>query len=622
MKKNRNQVAAKILDLTMEIICLLTGEDHIIVKSSDGKDLHSFNTQGPSMLPLTCSKMCGRLNDKKILELTNKIILLLTGEVPIRCEDVAVYFSMEEWEYLEGHSDRCKDITIENRQPHESLEKCEFGGLQTVSKPDDETPNGGKSPKFNTAGKSQSTSVMYVLQNSQPCGKGNPTGNNMYISTDHPQTDYPSHSKEESGSCEEEYLTDIYTPIDYPNNHIKEEPDSHEEGNLPLTITPRISLIRSSKPDKCINDESDKSPKRKSNTDPIFDCTYCPQSFNNNTELVKLQSVDKENKMAASDTGKQQFSGSECGNKCITKANIINPKKSHTGEKPFQCIECGKMFTRRTHLASHVMIHTGEKPFKCTDCGKCFILKATLTRHQMIHIGEKPFKCTDCGKCFILKATLTRHQMIHVGEKPFKCAECGKCFTHKYDLIRHNKIHTGEKPFNCTECGKCFTQASNLASHVMIHTAEKTFKCSECGKRFNLKSTLNKHQMIHTSEKPFKCSECGKCFILKSTLTRHQMIHKGDKPFKCIDCGKCFSQSSRLKSHKKIHTGEKTFKCPECGKHFTQKYDLMRHHKIHTREKPFTCTDCGKCFTQAANLALHLRKKHFVLPSGVSITSS
>ncbi|XP_075071604.1 uncharacterized protein LOC142160642 [Mixophyes fleayi] len=77
-------------------------------------------TQSPITVPPPHSEIHERNNDQKILELTNKIIQLLTGEGPIRCEDVTVYFCMQDWEYLAGQTDL--DVMMENHWPLSSLD--------------------------------------------------------------------------------------------------------------------------------------------------------------------------------------------------------------------------------------------------------------------------------------------------------------------------------------------------------------------------------------------------------------------------------------------------------------------------------------------------------------------
>ncbi|CAI9576234.1 unnamed protein product, partial [Staurois parvus] len=104
MDKERIKITERILNLTLEIVCLLTGESFPPVKSGD----HVIIT-----VP-TLQSLIPERKDKKILEVTQKIIELLTGEVPIRCQDVTVYFSMEEWEFLEGHKDLYKDAMVED----------------------------------------------------------------------------------------------------------------------------------------------------------------------------------------------------------------------------------------------------------------------------------------------------------------------------------------------------------------------------------------------------------------------------------------------------------------------------------------------------------------------------
>ncbi|KAG9461783.1 hypothetical protein GDO78_015758 [Eleutherodactylus coqui] len=112
-----------VLNLTLKIIFQLTGEDYTVVKKTssdgcrapvcDGWGRTLSTIKGPPPHPLIHED----INVQKILQLANKMIELLTGEVPIRCQDVAVYFSMEEWEYLEGHKDLYKEAMMETRQP-------------------------------------------------------------------------------------------------------------------------------------------------------------------------------------------------------------------------------------------------------------------------------------------------------------------------------------------------------------------------------------------------------------------------------------------------------------------------------------------------------------------------
>ncbi|KAM5126300.1 gastrula zinc finger protein XlCGF66.1-like [Mantella aurantiaca] len=113
MDKVQSHMAERILNFTLDIIYLLTGEGFPPMNSGD----HVTITV-PSPHSMTPQKH----NMEKILEVTQKMIGVLTGEVPIRCQDVTVYFSMEEWEYLEGHKDLYKDVMMDNQPPLTSPE--------------------------------------------------------------------------------------------------------------------------------------------------------------------------------------------------------------------------------------------------------------------------------------------------------------------------------------------------------------------------------------------------------------------------------------------------------------------------------------------------------------------
>ncbi|XP_063289970.1 oocyte zinc finger protein XlCOF29-like [Pelobates fuscus] len=108
--KNRIYITEKLFNLTLKILYLLTGEDYIVIKKpGDGVTVSSSpcvlvgssRTQSPSTVPPPHSLIHESNNDDKILELTNQIIQLLTGE-----------------EYFEDGTDICKGVL---KRKHKTL---------------------------------------------------------------------------------------------------------------------------------------------------------------------------------------------------------------------------------------------------------------------------------------------------------------------------------------------------------------------------------------------------------------------------------------------------------------------------------------------------------------------
>ncbi|XP_073423368.1 uncharacterized protein [Dendrobates tinctorius] len=223
----------------------------------------------------------------------------------------------------------------------------------------------------------------------------------------------------------------------------------------------------------------------------------------------------------------------------------------------YTCSECGKTYKQKSSLAKHQKLHTGMSYFICMKCDKCFTHRCILRRHERIHMVKKPFSCPDCEKRFTDSSALQKHQRLHTGYKPYKCPECDKTFSISNYLILHQRTHTGEKPYVCDKCGKSFTQSSHLTTHKRIHTGIKPYGCIECGKGFSTSSHLITHQRNHTGERPYKCEECGVAFKHSTHLVLHRRKHTGEKPFSCDKCTKKFSQRGHfLKHQKKWHVDE------------------------------------------------------------------
>ncbi|XP_053307096.1 uncharacterized protein LOC128469301 [Spea bombifrons] len=551
INKDANQTTERILNLTLEIIYLLTGEDYIVVKKPSDRATRSSSpctpekscrSESPDALSPPPSPIRERDSDKRILELTSRIIQLLMKEVPVRYGDITVHFSLEEWEYLEEHQELYKDVTAGNHlSPNSTDVSAEISRSEASESP---VP----SPVPSHAAKSdiKKTPLTKCLRVNKPrtrqckptidVGEESPTEEfnladaNLYTSLGA----YTSaHIKDEPASWEDDDLgdIDIYIPVDQTDMeysfHIKEELEAgslahagiHTHGEyIPAEyIDPGIKDEPVSGEDGDLSDAEISLPEEHLQASAQRRCSYVDRDeyFPGLSDLGKGGATRKAHRLTCF----------ECGKLFRFRSDLIAHQRAHGEEKAFSYSVRENLFA----LSSHLTPHADDKTFSCPECGKRFACASHLLVHKRVHSGEKPFTCSECGKCFSCGSHLARHQRIHTGEKPFSCALCGKFFTRSSSLIRHKMVHTGEKPYSCLQCGKCFTRGTSLVRHQKLHAGEKTYSCSECGKQFSSYSTLLRHKAMHTERKPITFLDPGARWLKNPCWKRPTATMNKDK---------------------------------------------------------------------------------------------
>ncbi|XP_068112323.1 oocyte zinc finger protein XlCOF8.4-like [Hyperolius riggenbachi] len=564
MKEYQGHMTERILNLTLEIICLVTGESLLPVSCGDHVTF---------MVPLSHSLTLERSSEKKILKVIHKMIELLTGEVPIRYHDISVYFSMEEWQYLKGHKDLYKDDKMEDQSP-----------LSSPAGPSTRNPA------------ERYTGPLY----SQDCTQEDHT--------------IPQHYQEEilNNVKEEDIPGDqkTYSVDDWPHSR---EYNTTESGPGSAAVEEPLDGLLSLIPKYDIKDctttqgypgENLFSPNIRSGHSYVTPPKSDPEGLCQPVLDQQKEAFQTHNIVSVSDHG-QEISKNNRGKS--SREKTFSPE-IHQG---VPCMPPGTFHPEGSYH-SDMNQHTGaiqtDSNISLSKYGPVFAQYSPLTLSGKDDTELKNVLRTGSNECLRWEAQNITNSGTSPAARLYSCPECGECFFWESELVRHQRSHSQEMPYSCPECGKCFMGKRGLHRHYKSHAVEKPHQCSECGKGFMWKSELLQHSRVHTGEKPFSCLECGKSFTRKAVLLKHRVAHTGRKSISCLVCGECFTWKSDLDKHqRKAHTGERTLSCIDCGKRYTSRSHLLDHQRTHTGEKPFSCPECKRCFTSIAQLNKHCR---------------
>ncbi|XP_075461258.1 uncharacterized protein LOC142497401 isoform X2 [Ascaphus truei] len=470
----------------------------------------------------------------------------------VKFNEVAVYFSEEEWRHLEpGQKELYSNVM---RDIHTTLISLGY----TIAHPDvlcrikkDQEPyiSSQEEDRKGTCFPSTSSSVLspdILFRIKHEDQHTNSPGREV-------SGDLRDHSNFAPVKDEDEMTPRFEYPLEKPGVSVDEEMYNigrkdlerkeraeHSNAVNQLVFNPKLSLWikqvdesaeceHNSVEITCPCDGEGEMNKLKAEVDPIIDSDKptiqkdVSEHFSNKENANEKKQASAQQKSSSVHKSDHATKGEEsllsivlkranAGSLYMPSSKYLNSYRSSEYSKGIPR-SSGKETCSESKLPSHQTPNSNE------------IVKS-ITDQQNVHEMDKPYRCNVCEKNFKTIGVLNVHMRTHTGVRPYQCNECGKSFRDNWNLKVHQKIHTGETPYKCTTCDKGFIQYATYMKHQRIHTGEKPYVCCYCDKSFTNSSNLVRHHRTHTGEKPYICMECGKSFSYNTSLIQHKRLHR------------------------------------------------------------------------------------------------
>ncbi|XP_073438135.1 uncharacterized protein [Dendrobates tinctorius] len=378
MDDDFDNLSKKIINRSIYLIYLLTGEQYMLVKQATNEEIFGRALFGPDILQalirrkrsIIAQMMLPPLQDNsdKIREVNNQITQLLSGKLSANYEGSPGIFSADEWEFLEGRRD-FQTAILKNKYSH----------LKDIPREAAIQPL--------VAAKRQMIQKFFEASG-QPQVKGAEGGSKLFFGP-------PAISQS---------LPDLPTEQKTRNQEFFTSPENSNLG----VVSPRFVPV--------------KFPQR-------FFCPVCGQGFPQKKNLTIHKRIHTSPGKYTLDATQQEYRPSsvrnapdeyyycpECNLDLFSKMSYEGHMKRHEAKEEFPCLECGQVFTTNNLLSKHQSNTTTGQMYPCIICGKTFIYNKCLFYHQKSHRAQTHFSCLQCDKSFTTKTGLVKHNQKAHGQ--------------------------------------------------------------------------------------------------------------------------------------------------------------------------------------------------------------